>query len=363
MNTIKELSSSLEQEIKKSSDIFIIGHNGPDFDSIGSAIGLYNMANHYNKKAYIVVDDEDSKLEAGVKAIIDETKDTIKYVKKSDVLEKVNSKSLLLVTDTNKKNMIALGDSLDKFKRVFVIDHHGEDKNTISTEYSYIDLGVSSASEIVARILSYCKVPYDSSISNYLFAGISLDTKRFKINTTDATHDIARRLIRHGANIDYVNSLSLQAFDSYCRISSLIINGTVIMKYSESLIAPIQVSFTINRNAPSTIYAKEDYAKAADQMMKFQGIDASFALGYVEEGIVHISARGTKKVNVGNIMKSVGGGGNPQSAGGRIKTDDIFSLEQQLKDNVSLGLADNEELKEEPITVKVKQLKKKKKEK
>ena len=32
----------------------------------------------------------------------------------------------------------------------------------------------------------------------------------------------------------------------------------------------------------------EDYAKAADRMMKFNGIDAAFALGFVEPNIVNI---------------------------------------------------------------------------
>ena len=45
----KQLKEKLESEISKSSQVFIIGHNGPDFDSIGSGIGIYVMAQALGK--------------------------------------------------------------------------------------------------------------------------------------------------------------------------------------------------------------------------------------------------------------------------------------------------------------------------
>ncbi len=324
INSVKSLSTVLSDRIKESSKVFIVGHNSPDFDSIGSAIGLSVFAESLGKKSYIIVDDDAFKLEPGVKKILDSIKDDYKIITKKEFLEKATKKSLLIVTDVNKKPMISVGDSLDKVGHVVVIDHHSEDETTIDTEDRYVSEEASSACEIVTRILNYFKVKYDPNVANYLLAGISLDTKRFKLNTTDKTHEVAEILIRNKANIDFVNNLFLEEFESYCRISNLIINGTIIKKYSESMLSPIQVSFTLNRNQPKQIYIKEDYAKAADRMMKFEGMDASFTLGYVEPGIIHISARSNKRVNVGNIMKEMGGGGNAQSTGGRITSDDVF---------------------------------------
>ena len=166
-----------------------------------------------------------------------------------------------------------------------------------------------------------------------------------------------------GNDIDYVNNLFLEEFESFCRISNLIINGTNIIKYSDDLLSPIQVSFTLNRNNPKEIYAVEDYAKAADRMMKFSGVDAAFTLGYVDDENIHISARSGKKVNVGHIMQAMEGqcGGNGQSAGGRITSDDIFKVEQDLMDRVGLGLSDEEDIIEEPPVIKSKQIRKIKK--
>ena len=360
IESIKDLRSRLENKIKSSSNIFILGHNSPDFDAIGSSIGLFALAESLGKKAYIIVDDEESRIEPGVKRIIDENRGKYRICKKEKFLKMADANSLVILTDVNKKHMISIGDYIDRIKNVIIIDHHSEDAESVKTDDKYISLDTSSASEVVSRVLFDGKVQIDANVANYLLAGISLDTKRFKQSTTSITHDVAEKLIDQGADVDYVNNLFLEEFESFCRISNLIINGTIIKKYSESL-APIQVSFTLNRNHPEEIYIKEDFAKAADRMMKFNGVDAAFALGFVEPGIIHISARGAKKVNVGKIMTEMKGGGNAQSAGGRIVGDDVFSVEEDLMSKIQFGLSEEEPLVDEPQVIKVKQIKKEKK--
>ena len=359
MNTLKELRNKLENEMKKCSQVFIIGHNGPDLDAIGSAIGLCTLAKYYKKPAYIIVDDDLSKVDSSVKKVIDECKDSINIIKKEKALEMVNSDSLLILTDVNKEDMISLGSDVYKFKKIITIDHHGENDKTVKTENKFIRQDVSSASEIVSAILNMNKIPYGSTVANYLLAGINLDTKRFKQNVTEKTHDTAEKLIRHGADIDKVNELFLEDFDSFCRISNLIINGTTLKQYSSSLLETINVSFTLNRNSPATIYSVVDLAKTADRMMKFYGIDAAFAIGFLDDTSIYISARSNKKVNVNKIMSELKGGGNPQCAGARIYADDLFQVENKLMDAVPAGLSDKENIIEEPPVIKKKQIKRK----
>lgn len=361
ISDLKSLKERLENEIKESSRVFVVGHNSPDFDSIGSAIGISEIVKSFGKECYIVVDDDTEKIEPGVRKIINDSKNNHNFCSKQFFLAITDKDSLLVVTDVNKRSMISVGDSLDKVKNVIVIDHHNENEDTIETNDLYISKDTSSASESVARLLGLFKIQYSSEVANYLLAGICLDTKRFKQNTTSKTHDVAEMLIYKGADINFVNNLFLEEFESFCRISNLIINGTVIKKYTDSLFTPLQVSFTLNRNNPHEIYLKEDYAKAADKMMKFNGIDASFALGYVDENTIHISARGGKKVDVGEIMKAMSGGGNFQSAGARIVSEDIIKVEEELMSKIYLGVSNKEEISKKPQIVKLKQLKKQKK--
>lgn len=351
---IDRFKKTLLSEIQKSSNIFITGHLSPDFDSIGACMGLYTIGKYYGKKCYIVVDDDPITIEPGIKTILDANHDQYSFVTKKEAIAFQRENTLLMVTDVNKKDMICFHDMLEEFSSIVVIDHHLGDEHSIPGK-SFIHQQVSSASEIISYLLFSCKIPVDASLANYLLAGINLDTKRYKQNTTSQTHDISKQLMDCGADIDYVNHLFLEEFESFCRVSHLMINGTIIKKYSESM-APIQVSFTLNREQPKSIYGKEDYAKAADRMLKFNGIDASFALGYIDEENIHISARGGKKVNVGKIMESMNGGGNYQCAAAKVKSSDIFLLEQELMEKVPLGLPKEERIYEEPPTIKIKKI-------
>ena len=357
LEDLKDLKVTLERKLKNCSNVFIVGHNGPDFDSLGAAIGLCAISRNFYKKSYIIIDDEQAKLEPGVKKIIDAEQKHYRFITRSEFQQLADENSLLIVVDANKEDMISVGEDLDKVSDVIVIDHHSVNEKTIKTPNLYIELDTSSTCETIFKLINAYKVKIKQSEANYILAGISLDTKRFKKNTTSRTLDIAKKLIERGASVDYVNNLFLEEFESYCKISNLIVNGTAIKKISDSLLTPIQISFTLNRNAPKTVYLKEDLAKAADKMLKFNGIDASFALGYLEDGTVHISARSNRRVNVGAIMSELSGGGNVQNAGSRVVSDDIFEVERQLMEKIPIGISDDEKIVKEPKLLKLKQIK------
>ena len=54
-NDIKNMKDTVEQSIRKSSNVFLIGHNSPDFDSIGSCLGLSEIATAYKKDSFIII--------------------------------------------------------------------------------------------------------------------------------------------------------------------------------------------------------------------------------------------------------------------------------------------------------------------
>jgi hypothetical protein len=105
-NYIKKLKDILELEINNSSNVFIVAHNNPDFDAIGSAIGLARLASYYEKEAYIIVEDSVNSLQSGVKKMIDDNKKEFHFIKKRDINKYIDSDSILIVTDVNKIDMI-----------------------------------------------------------------------------------------------------------------------------------------------------------------------------------------------------------------------------------------------------------------
>lgn len=365
---IKVLTDNLVKHIEKASKVFITGHNNPDYDAIGSALGIGTLVDSLGKDAYIIVNDISSKLDFGVQRILASNKNDYNIINLNDFKKLVDNDSLLITTDVNKKYMVSVKDYLDKFGDVMIVDHHQDDEFTIPAIYKYIDIKASSASEIITGVLKERDIRYSAKLANALLAGVILDTKRFQKNTSASTFKAAEELCNNGANYDAVNRLFVSDFKEAMEINSLIfgkeeiidenipedmlVNNTVIMAYPQILGSPT-VSFTINRNKPSTIYNQITLAKAADQMLNYN-VDASFVLGYVCPDEVGISARSRGDFNVGEVLAKLqyldlpqvellafqplevikSGGGNMQNAGGKVTTTDIFGLEDEIKKQV-----------------------------
>lgn len=336
---IRNLKLQLEEMIKKATKVYIIGHNEPDFDSIGSAIGLQVLCKILGKKSYIIIDDADAELEPGVKKIKEKCQDRYNIISSKELHKQEDPNILLIMTDVNKASMVSINNEIPGIKNIVIIDHHEQSQDTVPSTYKLIDTAVSSASEIVAQILNSYHHKYDKEVASFLLAGIVLDTKRYMKNTSPKTHDVAEKLIRRGANADYVNELFLEEFDNDRKINDLVFNGTQFKIYEQSAVQNCSVSFTLNRNAPGTHYKKEDVAKASDKMLKYP-IDAAFVLGFIQEGLISISARSRGNIDVGEIMSHMNGGGNPQNAGAKIVNTNILEVEKNLMQQVEWGIAE-----------------------
>ena len=381
----KKFQEELLKFITTSDKIFIIGHNNLDYDAIGAALGISTLAKHYRKKAYIIVNDPQETMDPGVKKVIDDTKDYFNYITLKEYRDSAKDQDALVIVDTNKPYLLATQYDLGPVGKTFVIDHHETDEFSLKTTPQYIDERASSTCEIISQLLIAKQIKEISTVADYLLAGIILDTKRFQKNTTPTTFDIAEKLWKKGANYDAVNRLFISNFEEERTIYQLlfgeemketsedgielVVRNTIIQAYPKLLGEPT-VSFTLNRKAPGTVYRQVDLAKAADKMLKYA--DACFVIGKVSYDRVGISARSKCNIDVGEILSGVqnatfpreegepivqSGGGNKQSAGGNITTNDIFAVEKFLTDSVLQYATPEEEKEEKPVVLVRKQRK------
>ena len=317
MDTIKDLKVNLEQKILQSNKVVIVPHNGVDFDAIGSAIGLTEIVKKLKKVPHIVVNDLEYKLDKGVQIILNEFKSKTSIINKEKYLEIKDPNDLFLLTDVNKEYLISLRNEIKSIDRnnIIIIDHHDVDQSTVDTDFKYIDTDISSASEIVTKLLQLFKVKISSNVANYLLAGIHLDTNRLKKNTSSDTFKTIARLLECGANNEIINKWFIEDFNSYTRVHSLV--GKAEM---------MNFSIAIVKGEDANIYTKEELAKAADYLLNF-GVDASFVIGDIGNNIISISARSNEKIDVGSVMKDMNGGGNRYSAATKItdmSEDEIY---------------------------------------
>lgn len=359
---IKSVKDLLKAISSSSQKVFIVGHNNPDLDSLASAIGLQALCESMGKDAYIILDEPAETIEPIVKKVCDDNAIKRNIITMEGFKLLFDEESTLIVTDTNKRENVAVAEYLDDFKNIIIIDHHNTGQTTIQNAAAFIPIckeqdsqtpkvKVSSASEIVAQLLLLSKFDYEADIYTYLYGGIYLDTNRFDKNVGEKTHDVTHKICAKGADSFAVKELFLADFDEDKVIYNLVYNGTVLKAYEFNMFNNYTIAFTMNREKPETIYRRESIAKAADRMLKYR-VDAAFAIGYIDERTIAVSARSKGRVDVGKVMDYIGGGGNTQNAAAQLDSLSPNVLEEVLSIAIDRGMSvDGETMSPKDSTV------------
>ena len=316
---IKNLKLNLEQKVIGSKKVVIVPHNRIDFDAIGSALGLAVIVKKMNARPIIVVNDNIKDMQRGIQIIMNDVSKDFEIVSRDRYLEMKEEDDVYILTDVNKRGMVSIGDTISDPDKTVIIDHHNMDDTTIASEATFVDEHISSASEIVARLMCMFKCKSTPEIATYLLAGIYLDTNHMSKNVSNDTYMAAAKLANYGANINRVNDLFLEDFTSDRRVQDLV-NKVEIVTYT---IATILADEGIT-------YTQEELAKAADYVLKY-GVDASFAVGKLEDGSIQVSARSPENINVGDVMKELGGGGNQASGAAKVLDSSVEEVGNRLR--------------------------------
>lgn len=305
----------IEEFIKSSSEVFITAHKNIDFDAIGSILGMYYIANKMGKNVHIIIDEENysSEMKRAINSI---KKLDIIPEKYNDIKDKIDSKSLLIVTDVNVGKRLQNNKLLD-IKNKMVIDHHIENKDSINdTIYKFVDIQSSSACEIILKLINNLNIYIPSEIATIMLAGIYIDTNGFSLKTTKDTHDSASLLYQFGADTNESQYLLKQNFNEYKRIQKLVLNTEF---YDD-------IAITIGDGK----YFTTDLAKSSDTLLKFNSIEASFTIAKLDDDVVGISARSLGNIDVANIMTKFNGGGHKTDAAAQIKGCKVNDIKEKL---------------------------------
>jgi len=160
----RKFINDIKNKILTSSNIFVMGHRGIDLDAFGSCLGIFYIAQSLNKNCYIILE-EDSSDTSIVKAKKELENRNIEssFYKTKDILDKIDDKSLLIIVDTNKKELVQSKELYDRISEKIVFDHHTF-KNNNDFLYFYIDDKISSTSEIIISLI----ISLDVSIPSFV---------------------------------------------------------------------------------------------------------------------------------------------------------------------------------------------------
>ena len=313
------VAGSLSELISQSSRIFIMGHRSADLDSLGAAVGLCCLCRKLSKSVKIVIDLQNNAAGSLLRLLRASPDFHAEFCSGEDALVEADSRSLLIVVDTNRPEQVESMPLLESIPRVAVIDHHRRAADYIEqVVLNMHDPYTSSASELVSELLQYAVEPKELCPieAQALLAGIVLDTKNFSVRTGSRTFEAAAFLRRAGAEPVDVKKLFQSDLDSV-RSRYRVIQAAQLYKDEIAIAA---VDFNAGRVIAS---------QAADELLNISGIQTSFVL-YSDGRQVVISARSIGKCNVQLVLEPLGGGGNTATAGAQIKGASMDAVLNEL---------------------------------
>lgn len=332
---VRVKAHALRQILEANDNVLIMGHNLPDIDSFGSALGIYIIAKKFGKEAHIVFGEISSSVRPFMNRFIDkeEYPDDM-FIKKEEAENYLTASTVVIVVDVNRPQRTECPQLLDKCKTIIVFDHHRRSSDTITgAVLSYVDPYASSACEMVTEMIQYVDdgIKLKAFEADALYAGISIDTDGFNSKSGPRTFEAAAFLRRHGADVTRVRKMLRNDMNEYKAIASAVSKSEV---YKSAFAITV---FDGEGLESPTICG----AKAANQLLDISGIKASFVITQYEDKL-YISARSIDEVNVQLVMEKLGGGGHMSIAGAQLTNCTIQQAVNTIKLTLDNMLAEGE---------------------
>ncbi len=320
------VAHALENLIRESSKVMIMGHTNPDIDSMGAGMGVYRLARDIGKNAYIVDSQESNTLQSFKQSLSKEVEYEDILISKEVAEENIDQDTLLVIVDTHKATYVEAPELLKKTDKIVIIDHHRRSADYIeNATLTFQEVYASSAAELVTELLQYAetKVELKTIEAESLYAGIMMDTKNFTFKTGVRTFEAAAYLRRCGVNIIKVKKWFQSDLATFNKISG-------IVKKAEIVNDTIAIAIYDKKEKDSSVIC----AKAADELLTISDITASFVLGKIGNKIC-ISGRSIGDINVQIILEKLGGGGHITLAGAQVEGMTMEETKQELINRIN----------------------------
>lgn len=285
--------------IDECSNVVVMGHINADADSLASCVALASVAMARGKGAKVLVETYDRT----VKAILDNFEknktNSGLFVNKMQARELMGEKTLVIVCDTHRRNLVASTEVLDEAYSVVLIDHHRRSEDFIlNTDLLYHEPFASSSCEMIAEMLQYMgRGGISALVAEAMYAGIVVDTNNFIYKTGVRTFEAAAYLKRLGADVVNVKKLFRENKEAYEK-KAMIVSSAV--NYSD----------TICISHVYEVVESDVIAKAANDILEMENVEASFVVAPVDENTIAVSGRSFGDVNIQLICEKLGGGGH-----------------------------------------------------
>ncbi len=282
--------------------IIILPHENPDGDALGSAMALYLFLKKKGKNVVV-----------GCRDRVPHFLDFIPYV--DEIIRIPNGRFYDIGIVVDSAGFHRTGAEVKVARRVRIDHHVGGEFNG---RYDYIDpRAPATASLVYELILAWDEEAMDEEIATCLYVGLATDTGFFRYsNTNEFTFELAKRLVRYGADPNYVYRMfsERESVNKMKLISKVLETLTL---YEDGLVAGVTIYDRFFRET-GTDYT--DSEGLVNYPRSIEGVKVAFALiEKPREGVWKVSLRSKEAVDVSKIAERLGGGGHKYASGCKIK--------------------------------------------
>lgn len=314
-----EVLNKLVEALKKSRNVVIISHTGPDGDTLGSMLALKEILLTLNTLEKIDT--------VAVSKIPDMYKflPGVNLVKFQDNKDLYQSYDIVIAVDC--ASLDRLGDAVDLFKNAKLtinIDHHISNNNF--GDINWIETNAAACGQILYKLIEYLEINITKSIATNLYTAILTDTGGFKFENAKAeTFEICSKLVMAGADPVFIYK---ECYESkplpMVRLQAKAVDQAVFTKNN-------QIAYSsISRKLLELLDATDDHVEGISEILRqINTVKVAIIFKETSKGDTKVSFR-SNGVDVCEIARFFGGGGHKLAAGCTIAKNIADSINEIL---------------------------------
>lgn len=287
--------------LKEHDNYYILTHQSPDGDTMGSGFALCYALRGMGKNANVLCSDEFPK--------------RYHFMYEGYEPQKFSPETIVAV-DVADKNL--LGTRLARYGDYvnLCIDHHVSNVEYAERLLDYPD--ASACCEVMYQLFKEMNVEITTKIAECLYTGMATDTGCFKYgNTTKLCHIITAELMDCGIRLEQINR---EMFDTKSKarlkVEQYIISA--MEYYMDDKCAMAAVTLETIKKAG---LAPEEFEGIAGMSVQAEGVKVGVIIKEKDKGKFKISMRSASDVDVSAICQKMGGGGHVKAAGCTLEGD------------------------------------------
>ena len=310
----KKEYAKILKAIKRYDTIVVFRHSKPDYDALGTQMGLATwLKDNFKDKEIHVVGDNHVTFTPRIFPVMDKLNE-----------DWFKQKFLAIIVDVGQAERIS-DPRFKKSRYRIVLDHHPKMEEV--GKINVIDTSMAAASELVVNMLLNLKgdFVFSKEAARYFYIALVGDSGRFMYSSTSKhTFAIAEELISTGIEFSKIYQEMYQKQLDDLKVTAYVLNN---FKVSPHGVAYYVLSDQIQKDLKIT---SERVKENVNVFANIEGINAWCSIAEdTTDNCYRVSIR-SKNVPINEIAKKYQGGGHAQASGARL--DSLDELNEMIKD-------------------------------